>query len=785
MLSQVDCTKDPTLIGRIIKTIGRKSTMADLYSLSQAHEKLEEWYQNAYQHLRTPIQKLVGGLHSEEKFREFIGNDWETLVEKCTPKTKLKPGSQKECHLKSIHKAIKDLENRKKEVNKCQDAAQTDTLDDSQKTAIQAIRSGSSVLLMGPPGSGKTHCALYTLDVFGMKASRNAVLYVAPTAELALQAYTNLCETFPNVSIGIVTLLLSHVAQKPKILVGTPQELWSYLCHSSVSWSTAIFDEIHTLSNQALGYSDALTYLMMGMRGVPNAQLIALSATINDDDVNYLISFLSSSSGVHEIACFTLDPSPVPRTQLMMNQRDMSPLQDEVPAVDIKPELLFRCFKKIGYDGTLVFAENDVVTWALFVEMLKYLEYQNNKYYTRIISRQEEINSYIKDGENHTREFERLEGTDSKKAQTDARSHETRAQQAYAKATAILTDILRKELREGELGDFQEKISTDEEASLAKLDQGSSITLAAKYVLQILLSGLPLVSSVGPYFRLVPSYRHVENQEFNAFLRMHCDAKSGKVTIDSDNQTEWSAVNSLIKVAEAESLDIMQVKTTIKTMVTAFKYGIALMMPSLPFVVTHTIRKYLNERRIPFVFSTHEMAVGINYGLRNVFILYKGTSPLRPSLVIQMAGRAGRRGLDRDARIVYANVQPCNVIERIHLKREPDHEMGSDESTCCTLKSILNIRDPSPSPLLRLLRKDIPESRIMCLETISHMGKDQNVKPTLETFDILQDIQAALLGCFQLYFFFAGTPQAIMVERMASLIRKAGRLVTKGCFKQS
>lgn len=786
MLSQVNVHKDPTLLGRIVKTIGRKSTIVDLVDLYKAEQKLQEWNDTAYTTLRVPVGKLTG-ITREDKFWDLVSDDWATLADRCTPKTKLKTGSQKEGHLKTIQKAIKDLENRKKELKRCQQSAQNDTLDPIQKQAIKVIREGKSILLMGSPGSGKTHCALYTLDVFGMKNSEDVVLYVAPTAELALQAYTNLCETFPTVSVGIVTLLLSYVTSHPKILVGTPQELWSYLCNSPVRWNKAVIDEVHTLSDHKLGYSDALHYLMMGLRGNINVQLVALSATIHEDDVNHLQTFLSEATGIQDIHCITLDPSPIPRKNYSLTSDGISPFQATQGKIDLTPALLFKAFKKIGYDGTLVFAENDVVTWELFVDMLEYLEHQNLRHYRRFITRAAEINEYFTQAAEHNLEFERIDAStkSSKRAQSDSRASETRAQESRAKGIAALHDILRKELKDADREEeYTEVITTDEEASLCKLDKGTRISLGAKYALQLLLSGSMEISEIGPYFRLMPEYRKVENAEFNAFLRMHCDARSGKITIDSSSQTEWTAVNSLIRVAESESLDVSQMKNIIRTMVTAFKYGIALMMPSLPFVVTHTIRKYLNERKIPFVFSTHEMAVGINYGLRNVFILCKDNAQfIRPSLVVQMAGRAGRRGLDRDARIIYANVAPQETIEHMSLNDAPTHEMGTEESMCCALNTILDVKLTDISPLLQTLRRDIPDTRIRVLYDISQMSKEQNVQATAETFHILQDIQAAFLGCFQLHLFYSGTPQAKIIENMVKVLRKANHLVTKGCFR--
>jgi superfamily II DNA or RNA helicase len=174
-------------------------------------------------------------------------------------------------------------------VKRCSLQASDGGLDPAQRVVIDKIRNGTSLLLMGPPGSGKTHCALYTLDVFGLRNSE-AVLYTAPTADLALQAYANLSETFHQVEVGIVTLLVSRVPSKPKIVVGTPQELWSFLAtrHFPLLYTVVIVDEVHTLTQTEIGYSDALHHILQGLRPRNTKQVLALSATVPEEAVSLL-----------------------------------------------------------------------------------------------------------------------------------------------------------------------------------------------------------------------------------------------------------------------------------------------------------------------------------------------------------------------------------------------------------------------------------------------------------------------------------------------------------------
>jgi hypothetical protein len=116
-------------------------------------------------------------------------------------------------------------------------------------------------------------------------------------------------------------------------------------------------------------------------------------------------------------------------------------------------------------------------------------------------------------------------------------------------------------------------------------------------------------------------------------LKVHVNKITGKISINSESESEWSSVNTLVRFAQAEGLDLVQLKSFLKLTVRAFRYGIALMIPYLPFVITQTIRTLLNNRQIPVIFSTHEMAVGINYGLRNVAIVQCDTKADYPVTV--------------------------------------------------------------------------------------------------------------------------------------------------------
>ncbi len=810
VLSQVQCSQNPALLGRIVKLTGRKSAMVDLYRLDQARQRVAALDEEAYTTLRQPIEKLTGQrFKNEESFHKFIGDTgWDQLLTTITPRAKSKPGSAKDLMLKSVQKFTRDRLLRQEELKRCEQLGTTDTLDAAQRQAIAAIRAGQSVLLGGPPGSGKTHCALYTLDIFGLSKT---VLYVSPTAELALQAFANLKETFGSLAVGIVTPLLAHVPPQVSVLVGTPQEMWSYLRQSPLAWEIAILDEIHTISDASLGYSDALQYLMMSMQGEAK-QVIALSATIRPSDLERLRAFLARCAGLEDVLRLDLDPSPVPRKNYYIGDKGLRawvPGQSP-PTVEITPDLLFRCFRQLGLDGTLVFAENDLATWNLFTGMLSYLDSQNDVYYGRVRGAAEEINHAIDESLKHKAEIRRIEMSSTAtvaKVQTECGHHRSQMAAWRDRALARLHEVLKKELRiDASALPYKEKVASGMEEVLSSLEEGRAISIGAKAVLQSLVNAneedgipesLPLIST---FFQFRGSRGDVEHKEFDAFLRMHTDSRTGKMRINSDSQAEWSAINNLVALAEAEGLTAEQVRPIIQVTVRALQYGVALMMPSLPFVVTHTIRRYLNERRIPYVFSTHDMAMGINYGLRNVVILDTGTArgAVSPSLLVQMAGRAGRRGLDTDARIVYGNITPVtrpDELEELTFP-EPLYAVDSEEARVCSLyPPVAAIGDEVE--IIKLFRKvhhSVRRRSNMCNEALlmhllgyeeSHAAGQPYQLPgcfsaeaVCFTFHLLRGVHLAGLQLD------LQQPSSRTIEKLVQLTKTLNQTLTRACFRK-
>jgi len=701
LLSQLSVSS--TISAKITSSIARKSNITDMARLEDLRDRVAGMENQTFEQLKKQVEKLTDTrVRNRGEFDAVIAGVAGGLAGLSSPPpNKHKKGSPKDQYVKQIAKYLSELGAARNEMITLTKSMANESLDETQARAIQIIRSGRSLLLMGKPGSGKTHCALYALNNFVIRQQGTLVIYVAPTSELVLQAKANLSKTFPRLSISMLSeLLAEQCVAGHQIIVGTPVELWTFISSKNIRWDIGIFDEIHTLScpdgNATTTYTRCLRNLLTGVGS--NAQVICLSATIHREDVARLMTYITTISGVADMEVLTLDYTPViPRNLCVEGTGSglgLVPFQVNETHRSLTPRDLFGMFLKLGMHGTIVFCEDDTTTWDTFIELLEWLDHQNAVYYGPILNQQACVQSVldtIRKDQTDLDAKSHLDGSERPSVQAEIGSLEKKIADGRKKIRGLWFDVVRKHFSPGEenTAGFIETISQEDLFTIENLASefsgfrqpvavGSQCSLACKYALNLART-MTNAKDVGPFFRLIPDGKGIDTSEFDAFMKMniHRDAKGKEtVSIQSDSQAQWSAVNNLIQFAQSESISIGDIKEVIRVFIKSTRYGISLMMPSLPFVVTHTVRKLMNDRSMPFVFATQDMAVGINYSLRNVVIMRRKeeSPPIPGSLVVQMKGRAGRRGLDTESNIVGINVNNLvdEVADRMHFPPAPE-----------------------------------------------------------------------------------------------------------------
>lgn len=94
-------------------------------------------------------------------------------------------------------------------------------------------------------------------------------------------------------------------------------------------------------------------------------------------------------------------------------------------------------------------------------------------------------------------------------------------------------------------------------------------------------------------------------------------------------------------------------------LIRGLRRGVGMYIEGLPSAYHRLVQSFAQKGRLGVVFSDELLAYGVNMPFRScVFFGDSGEGWLTPLLHQQMAGRAGRRGLDRQGHLVYAGFSP-------------------------------------------------------------------------------------------------------------------------------
>ncbi len=149
-------------------------------------------------------------------------------------------------------------------------------LDYFQERAIMALRSGSSVIVAAPTGTGKTLIAEKLLaDVL---TKEKGAIYTSPIKALSNQKYRDFSALFGRDKVGLITGDLSINEGAPVLVMTT--EIFRNWCFAQPgelqNISHVVFDEMHYLDDPARGtvWEESVIFAPSHLR------LLGLSATI-------------------------------------------------------------------------------------------------------------------------------------------------------------------------------------------------------------------------------------------------------------------------------------------------------------------------------------------------------------------------------------------------------------------------------------------------------------------------------------------------------------------------
>jgi superfamily II RNA helicase len=178
-------------------------------------------------------------------------------------------------------------------------------LDSFQEEAIEKIKSGSSVVVSAPTGSGKTLIADYVIDT-ELKGDKR-VVYTAPIKALSNQKYKDFISQYGEDKIGLITgdLVINPRAQ---ILIMTTEVYRNMAITKDEaldSVSFCIFDEIHYLGDYERGYVWEESIIF----SPEHVRFLFLSATIpNSEEFAAWVKSIKH----HDVSIVKFEVRPVP-----------------------------------------------------------------------------------------------------------------------------------------------------------------------------------------------------------------------------------------------------------------------------------------------------------------------------------------------------------------------------------------------------------------------------------------------------------------------------------------
>jgi hypothetical protein len=529
-------------------------------------------------------------------------------------------------------------------------------LDEWQANFVTAIAAGQSILVVGPTSGGKTFASMSAINNL-LSDKETSILYSAPTFHLAQQTYANLCKTFPEKAINLVTGVINSLSPPKKggqIWVGTPIDLWSYLSAVEESYNIGIFDEVHTMSTSfGEGKEAEMTaYATANLMTKCREQIILLSATIADADVERLSAFAIKQTGIQKINLIKYRERTVPLyTRSLTPDFKYGPAVDRMEAIPVTAENTFHFATFLrdyapSLDGVtmakatkssenhfpaIIFDDDENSSFQDYQEFVEWLYRENQKSYL-VWQKLHDDWSLKLDAVNDSiggpgGESVFIKTTNSIVEALKAAVTKVLSNKDYEGILISTTDKIRRFLRDVlKLTSSYEKVPIVVKDLIEQYERYFEMTNHTKGRIPAPCSG------PGPFFSF-GDYK----SEFGDVQLMIAQDGSEKARRLRDLMQEFLA---------AEAITSKEAEKILKVIDQGLQFGIGIILPNMPFIIQYEMLNLLNSRSLYLVFASRSMSMGVNYAIRTAVIRAKVPRSINVSEILQMQGRAGRRNKD-------------------------------------------------------------------------------------------------------------------------------------------
>ena len=585
-------------------------------------------------------------------------------------------------------------------------------LDDWQIQVLKFLQKNKSVLVCAPTSSGKTVLSTYFATL------HKTVLYVVPSKPLAFQVSA----IFHKIAGGGVGTFVKDFSFVPegglRVAVGTPLEIESRL-PTLEDFDLAVFDEIHNLNHDE---GEAYERLIKWHRN----NFLALSATIRNPEqlqewlqkldhkrrvevVTYQKRFINVQRHVwdqekqkvvklHPLSCFNeKDLSTNDLPSIAFTPWDSisawMQLKTHLPSdvyTKLDPEVYFKHQDRITLDDTKTYEENikktlvnlstDQKTELLkthyceepaLVEQFSLLPFfsnlQKKDMLPGICFNLSSIN--CRDIFRHLVSELETQEAEMFPYHYENAAHRQQLYQEYNKRREHLSSECKEIDREHRLMQFDNKEIGVYQKELTERYQ-FNIDALKKRCQGLGLDPLILKKQLS---NLKKEYEYeMEHTTINEtdIFEKHPDYCFSLTPMKAER----------IRSIRKEIISKTGIRIDYESsLIQGLKRGIGLYTKSLPDVYLRIVQELAQNRELGVVISDPSLALGINMPFRTSIIMgWKDQTSFTPLLYHQMSGRAGRRGMDSEGHVVFANVKWKGImkgnLEEISGKKE--HPFG-------------------------------------------------------------------------------------------------------------
>ena len=572
-------------------------------------------------------------------------------------------------------------------------------LSDFQKYAIQGILQTQHILVTAHTGSGKTLPAEFAIQHWTSQGKK--VIYTSPIKALSNQKYFQFTQSYPHISFGLLTgdIKINPSAQ---VLLMTTEILMNYLLFQSSDslvpesatlsfqismddLAAVVFDEVHYINDKDRGQNWEKTLLTLP----PHVQRIMLSATIDSPQV---------FAQWNESCCrnyYSMTPPPkTPHEPLLMTLPDTNRQQElvsDIPEETPKDKQVWICSS---------------TTRVVPLTHYAYLTAPQG-FYKRPPQQPTPRQGKLKPQPTQTKIAAKP---------TLTKEQEEEAKQIVGKFLPLASSQATKTTS----ADFaQSYLSVQKIQTLLKATQTQ---VNRPFVLNQLFKQLNEQEML-PAIAFVFSRKNVER--FAKEITTNLLEDDSKIPYQASRECEQIIrrlpnYREYLKLPEYISL------------VQLLEKGIGIHHSGMIPILREIVELMISQKKIKLLFATESFAIGLDCPIRTVVFTeirkFDGSLEriLLPHEYTQMAGRAGRRGIDTVGHVIH-----CNNLFELPTKTEYQHLVSGKTQS---LQSKFRISYELILTLLAQSQSTTPETEDAKGKTLQEIA--QFVKDSMLSFEI-------------------------------------------------